>query len=215
MNWSVVAQNWPTLAAGTLNTVVVAGATIVLSVLLAVPLAIMRGAANRVLRSVATAFSWITRATPALALLFFAYYGLPAIGVYLEPLPAAILGLTLSAAGYNMEYIRAGLDAIPRGQYDAARALGFPFHTALRRLLFPQAMRVIAPPLVSNLTLVLKGSALASLVAVSELTGEGMALISFTYRPIEILLVVAAVYLALNSLLVLAQWAVERRYRFG
>ena len=213
MDWSVITDNAGLFLAATLNTVLIAGITIVLSVALAFPLAVMRDAHWAWLRWVAATYSWSMRAVPTLSLLFLAYYGLPQLGIYLSPMPAAIAGLTVSAAGYNMEYIRAGLRAVPPTQYEAGRALGIPFHLALRRLILPQAMRIILPPLTSNLTLVLKGSSLASLVAVSELTGEGMALISYTYRPIEILAVVGAIYLVLNGLLLSVQRLVEARYR--
>ncbi|SEQ21985.1 polar amino acid transport system permease protein/cystine transport system permease protein [Faunimonas pinastri] len=213
MEWSVVTGNAGLLAAATLNTVAIAATTIVLSVVLAFPLALMRDSRVAPLRVIAGIYSWTTRAMPTLALLFLAYYGLPELGIYLDPVPAAVAGLTVSAAGYNMEYIRAALKAVPRGQYEACRALGIPFPLALRRLILPQAMRILLPPLSSNLTLLLKGSALASLVAVNELTGQAMALISDTYRPIEILIVVAVVYLALNGVLVAVQKGVERQFR--
>lgn len=213
MDWSVVTDNTDVFIDATLNTMLIASLTIVLSVLLAFPLAVMRDARWAWMRWTAATYSWSMRAVPTLSLLFLAYYGLPQLGIYLSPMPAAVAGLAVSAAGYNMEYIRAGLHAVPPTQYEASRALGIPFHTALRRLILPQAMRTILPPLTSNLTLVLKGSSLASLVAVSELTGEGMALISYTYRPIEILAVVAAIYLVLNGILLSVQRLVEERYR--
>ncbi len=215
MNFDVVFDNLDLFWRGAVSTFTIAFVTSVLSVAAALPLAVMRDMRSPFLSWPAAAFSWVSRATPALALLFFAYYGLPGIGIYLAPVPAAILGLSLSAAGYNMEFIRAGLQAVPRTQYDAARALGIPYRAALRRIIIPQAMRVIVPPLASNLTLVIKGSALASLVAVSELTGEAMALISFTYKPFEILITVAAIYLAINSALISFQHYLERRFRFG
>jgi His/Glu/Gln/Arg/opine family amino acid ABC transporter permease subunit len=213
MTWDVISDNVGLFVHSSLNTIAIAAATIVLSVVLALPLAVMRDAQFAPLRWIAATFSWSMRAMPTLSLLFLAYYGLPQLGIYLDPVPAAIGGLTVSAAGYNMEYIRAGLRAVPHTQYEASRALGIPFVTALRRLILPQAMRIILPPLTSNLTLVLKGSSLASLVAVSELTGEGMALISYTYRPIEILTVVAAIYLVLNGILLSVQRLVEERFR--
>jgi His/Glu/Gln/Arg/opine family amino acid ABC transporter permease subunit len=213
MNWGVVIDHLPLLARGLANTVMIAAATILLSVAVAVPLAVLRESRLRPVALAVAAYSWFARATPALAILFFAYYGLPTIGVYLEPLPAAVLGLSLSAAGYNLEFIRAGLRSVPAAQTDAARALGIPRLYALRRIIIPQAMRVAVPPLFSNLTLVLKGSALASLVAVSELTGEAMGAIATTYRPIEFLLAIAAAYLVLNTLLVGTQAVVERRLR--
>lgn len=215
MDWSVVTENAGALRDATLTTLGIAASTIFLSVVLAFPLAVMRDARARWLRVPAAVFSWAMRATPALTLLFLSYYGLPQLGIYLDAVPAAILGLTLSAAGYNMEYIRAGLRAVPATQWEAARALGMPAPLILRRVIVPQAIRTIMPPLTSNLTLVLKGSSLAGMVAVTELTGEGMALISQTYRPLEILAVLALVYLAMNGVLIGLQHWIERRLSFG
>ncbi len=212
MNWSIVTDNAGLFAHATMLTVSISLATIVLSVLLAFPLAVMRDLPIPPLRAAVATYSWVTRAMPALTLLFLAYYGLPQFGIYLDPIPAAILGLTVSAAGYNMEYIRAGIRAVPATQYEACRALGMPLVMSLRRVIIPQAMRTILPPLTSNLTLLVKGSSLASLVAVSELTGEGMALISFTYQPVPILITIAIIYLALNTVVVSIQAMVERRF---
>lgn len=212
MNWSIVTDNASVFVEGTLLTIAISVSTIVLSVLLAFPLAVMRDLPIAPLRAAVATYSWLTRAIPALTLLFLAYYGLPQFGIYLDPVPAAILGLTVSAAGYNMEYIRAGILAVPATQYEACKALGMPLIMTLRRVIIPQAMRTILPPLTSNLTLLVKGSSLASLVAVTELTGEGMALISFTYQPVPILITVAAIYLALNTVVVSIQAAVERRF---
>lgn len=212
MNWSIVTDNASVFVEGTLLTIAISVSTIVLSVLLAFPLAVMRDLPIAPLRAVVATYSWLTRAIPALTLLFLAYYGLPQFGIYLDPIPAAILGLTVSAAGYNMEYIRAGILAVPATQYEACKSLGMPLIMTLRRVIIPQAMRTILPPLTSNLTLLVKGSSLASLVAVTELTGEGMALISFTYQPVPILITVAAIYLALNTVVVSIQAAVERRF---
>jgi His/Glu/Gln/Arg/opine family amino acid ABC transporter permease subunit len=212
MNWSIVTDNASVFVEGTLLTIAISVSTIVLSVLLAFPLAVMRDLPIAPLRAAVATYSWLTRAIPALTLLFLAYYGLPQFGIYLDPVPAAILGLTVSAAGYNMEYIRAGILAVPATQYEACKSLGLPLIMTLRRVIIPQAMRTILPPLTSNLTLLVKGSSLASLVAVTELTGEGMALISFTYQPVPILITVAAIYLALNTVVVSIQVAVERRF---
>lgn len=211
MNLAVITENLPLLLRGLGNTVLIAVATIILSTVLALPLAVLREGRFRLGGMLVAGYSWFARATPALAILFFTYYGLPSLGIFLEPIVAAVLGLTISAAGYNLEFIRAGLRSVPRGQTEAARALGIPPGHVLRRIVLPQALRVAVPPLFSNLTLVLKGSALASLVAVSELTGEAMGLIATTYRPIEFLTAIAVVYVALNSVLVAVQAAIERR----
>ena len=210
MDWSVVADNHDVLLRGLANTLMLAALTVGVSVVLAIPLALLREVRLRAIRYLVAAFSWITRAVPALVLLYFSYYGLPFVGVRLDPLPAAVIGLTLSAAGYNMEFFRAGFRSVGRGQLEAARALGLPYRRTLRRIILPQALRVTIPPLFSNLTLVLKGTSLAGLVCVGELTGAGNTLISFFYQPIEILIAVAAAYLLLNSILVLIQRQMEK-----
>lgn len=211
IDFTVIAENAGLFVRGTLYTLLVASSTIVLSVMLAAPLAVLRESPLSWLRSLVGTYSWIARSTPALTVLFITYYGLPVVGIYLEPVPSAIIGLTLVSTGYNLEIIRAGLLAIPRGQYDAARSLGLPPWLMYRKVVFPQAMRIAVPALFSNMTLMIKGSALASLVAVSELTGEAMGLISLTYKSIPILITVAAIYLVLNTLMTLAQGFFERR----
>jgi polar amino acid transport system permease protein/cystine transport system permease protein len=214
MDLSVITANAPVLLRGFGYTLLVAGASILLSLLLAVPLAVIRESRFRRAAAIVAGYSWIARATPALTVLFVTYYGLPVIGIYLEPLPSAIIGLTLVSTGYNLEFVRAGLRSVPPGQYDAARALGLSPFLTLRKVILPQAMVVAVPPLVSNMTLMVKGSALASLVAVSELTGEAVALIATTYKSLEILLLVALAYLAVNTLLSLMQRWLERRLAF-
>lgn len=214
MDFSVIAANAPVLLRGFGYTLLVAASSILLSLVLAVPLAVIRESRFRRASAIVAGYSWIARATPALTVLFVTYYGLPVFGIYLEPLPSAIIGLTLVSTGYNLEFVRAGLRSVSPGQYDAARSLGLTPYLTLRKVILPQAMVVAVPPLVSNMTLMVKGSALASLVAVSELTGEAVALIATTYKSLEILLVVALAYLAVNTLLSLMQRWLERRLAF-
>jgi His/Glu/Gln/Arg/opine family amino acid ABC transporter permease subunit len=213
LDFTVITDNAGLFARGTLYTLLVAASTILLSMLAAVPLAVLRESPLKWVRNVVSTYSWIARATPALTVLFVTYYGLPVFGIFLEPVPSAIIGLTLVSTGYNLEIIRAGLRAVPRGQYDAARALGLSPFVMYRRVVFPQAMRIAVPALFSNMTLMIKGSALASLVAVSELTGEAMGLISLTYNSIPILVTVAAIYLLLNTLMTTTQGYIERSMR--
>lgn len=211
MDFTVILDNAPILLRGFGYTLFVACATIALSLALAIPLAIIRESKWRRGAIVVATYSWIARATPALTVLFVTYYGLPVLGIYLEPLTSAIIGLTLVSTGYNLEFVRAGLRAVPAGQIDAAKSLGLSPYRTLRQVILPQAMVVAVPPLVSNMTLMVKGSTLASLVAVSELTGEAVALIASTYKSLEILLTVALAYLAINTLLTLAQSRIEKR----
>ena len=210
MIFHIVLANWPVLARGTLTTIELMAVVGTLSPLLALPLAVARNSRRAWLAYPVATFSWFTRAVPTLVLLFFAYYGLPVVGIYLNPVPSALAALVFSAVGYNIEFLRAGLKAVPKGQREAARALGMPQGAMFRRIILPQALRVATPALFSNLTLNLKGTALASLVSVSELTGNTQGLLSETYRPVEFLIAAAVIYLGLNSILIAIQHRVQR-----
>jgi len=198
-----------------LTTCLIAGATILLSNLLAVPLAIWltrtRGAARRLL----VGYSFLARAVPVLAILFGLYYGLPAFGIYLEPVPSALVGLVFASTAYNMEFLRGGLEAVPRGQADAARALGMPTWLVYRKVILPQALVAAAPALFSNAVQIVKGSSLASLVAVTELSGASATIIAETYEAMSVLAVIAALYLAIAGVVLAAQWLYERRRHAG
>ena len=178
-------------------------------------LALMRISPFRVLQTVALAFSWFFRSIPALVVLFFAYYGLPKLGLDLSPMEAGIMGLGIDAAAYKAEIIRSGLFAVGRGQWEAATALGMKRVHLMRRIILPQAIRIMIPPYFSNATALLKSTSLASVITVEEITGSANRFISSTFRPIEILLMVGAYYLLLNTTLVLAQHALEARFRLN
>lgn len=119
--------------------------------------------------------------------------------------------MSVTASAYNLEIFRAGIVAVPPGQFEAARALGLSETRMWRRIVLPQALPVIIPPYISNATLVLKGSSTAAVVTVPELTGVGIGLITQTLRPLETLTAVAVLYLAFNSVLTGLQAFAERR----
>lgn len=211
MNFSILIDYFPVILKGVGMTILLMLMVGTLAPLLALPLALLREYGPRWARYPVNAFSWLMRAVPTLVLLFFAYFGLPALGIYLPATVSALIALIISAMGYNVEFISAGLRAVPPQQIETCRALGIPRGKMVRRIILPQAMGVAVPPLFSNLTLNLKGTSLAGMVAVPELMSVISGLISETYRPIELLLCAAVIYLALNSLLLWLQAQVERR----
>lgn len=194
-------------------TVLISVIVIVASNLLALPLAIYMQRPKGRLRGIIIGYSFFARAAPALALLFALYYGLPKLGIYLDPLPSALIGLTFASTAYNMEFLRSGYESIPPGQLDAARALGmraFPMHL---KVLMPQAYSSASPALFSNAIQMVKGSSLASLVAIDELTAASTTMISETYKAIEILSFIAVLY-GLIALVVLGLQSIyETRQR--
>ena len=199
------------LLSGLTMTLFISTVVIAASNLLALPLAIYMQRPKGAFRGVIVGYSFFARAAPVLALLFALYYGLPKLGIYLEPVPSALIGLIFASTAYNLEFLRSGFESIPAGQLDAARALGLRPVAIYRKVMIPQAYRLAAPPLFSNAIQIVKGSSLASLVAIDELTAASTVIISETYKAIEVLLLVSVFYLLIAGLLIGAQYLYERR----
>jgi polar amino acid transport system permease protein len=140
----------------------------------------------------------IIRNTPFLVQLFFIFFGLPSIGVRLDPLLAAMLAMTLNMAAYTIEIVGAGLDAVPRGQTEAALALGLRLRQVFVKIVLPQALKVIFPALTSQIIIMMLESAVVSQIAVRELTYEADMLQARTFRAFETYFVVTMVYLILS-----------------
>ncbi|MBN2751780.1 MAG: amino acid ABC transporter permease [Rhodospirillaceae bacterium] len=163
------------------------------------------------LRRTGDGFVAVFRGTPLVCQLFVLYFGLPNIGIYLEPYAAAVLGFTLCTASYQSEYIRGGLKATRRGQFLAAQALGFSTLQSLIWVVVPQAVRRALPGIGNEVIYLIKYSSLAYVVTCVELTGQGKIIASQTFRFTEVFLVVGLYYLALVSVATLVLKRVERK----
>lgn len=199
---------------GLAMTIFLSAAVILLSNLTAYLLAFYLEEGGRRFRGLIAGYSFFARACPVLALLFLLYYGLPRIGIYLEPVVAALIGLIFSSTAYNLEFLRSGFEGVPPGQREAARALGLGPAATFLRVLSPQAYAAATPSLFSNAVQIVKGSSLASLVAITELTAVSTTIIAETYRALQVLAVISALYLFLAGIVLLLQWQVERRRRW-
>ncbi|PDQ22804.1 ABC transporter permease [Mesorhizobium sanjuanii] len=161
------------------------------------------GAAGRrngpaLLRRAIGVYVEVMRNTPFLVQLFFIFFGLPSIGIRLDPILAAMLAMTLNMAAYTIEIVGAGLDAVPRGQTEAALALGLRPRQVFVKIVLPQALKVIYPALTSQIIIMMLESAVVSQIAVRELTYEADMLQARTFRAFETYLVVTMVYLVLS-----------------
>lgn len=155
-------------------------------------------------------YVWIFRGTPMLLHLFFVYYAAPIFGIVLDALPAALIAMSASSAAYNCEIIRSGLQAVHHGQIEAAQAVGMTYPKIVRKIVLPQAVRIIIPPYMSNFITHTKNSSLASVITVQELMLTAQMIYSSTYRAIEILSAAGAIYLCLTSCLTGLQLWLER-----
>ncbi|WP_234553273.1 amino acid ABC transporter permease [Thermus caliditerrae] len=169
----------------------------------------------------ATFYIWVTRGTPLLVQILFAYNALPLLlqplwpeaQQALTPYWAAFIALSFNVGAYNAEVVRAGIQAIPKGQWEAAWSLGLSPVDTMRFVVLPQALRIVVPPLVNNVVALLKDSSLASVIALTELALSGQRIISATFRPVEVYLAVAAIYLLLTTVLTFFTNLLERRLK--
>ncbi|KAJ01952.1 amino acid ABC transporter permease [Sulfitobacter mediterraneus] len=156
-------------------------------------------------------FAWLFMGTPLLLQLFLIYFGLVQIGIDLPAFVAGIIGLGLHFAVYNSELIQTAILAVDKGQMEAARTLGLSRGEALRKVVIPQAVRAVLPPIGNNMIALLKDSALVSVIGVSELTLSAQRVIGKTYRPFEFYLLAAACYYVINLGMEWVQRRIERR----
>lgn len=162
------------------------------------------------LRWLAGLYIWIFRGTPLLVQIFFIYFSLPG-KISLTDFWSAVVALALNVGAYNAEAIRAGLQAIPRGQTEAARSLGLKPLQTFAHVIFPQGIKIALPSLVNNVVALLKDSSLAYTVGVVELVNVGNRLNAATFRPEASYLTTGAIYLILTTLLTQISGAIEHR----
>jgi His/Glu/Gln/Arg/opine family amino acid ABC transporter permease subunit len=174
-------------------------------------LALMRMSSIPWLRWLSTLYVLVFRGLPALIILFFAYFWVGR-NLSLSPFQSGVVGLSVAAGAYKAEIIRAGLLAVGRGQYEASEALGLSRAHLMRRIIIPQGVRVMIPNYMSNATLLLKSTSLASVIGITEVTGLARQLANSTYKPIEILTAAGVIYLGLTTVLTVSQEILERRF---
>jgi polar amino acid transport system permease protein len=199
------------LLEGAVTTVWLTAVTMVLGLILGLLLALMHGSANRPLKSIAASYIWLFRGTPLLVQLIIIYTGLPQVGIRMSPIWCAVIGLSLNEAAYHSEIVRSGLLGVPKGQYEAARALGMTPPTAMRFVVMPQALRIMVPPLGNSLNGLLKTTTLVSVISVEELLRRTQYAVQIDYRVLEGLVAAALFYLLMTSAWAVIQAIIERR----
>jgi polar amino acid transport system substrate-binding protein len=211
--WREWRKYLPLLLKGAGVTIQISILSMILAVGVGLLLALGRLFGSAPLRWLATSYIEVIRGTPLLIQLYLIYYGLPNIGIRFSAFTAAILGLGLNYAAYEAENYRAGIQAIPRGQLEAALALGMTRWQALRRIILPQAFRIIIPPVNNDFIALFKDSSLVSVITMVELTKVYGMLATTTYDYIGLGLMTAAIYFALSYPASLLADHLERKLR--
>ena len=177
-------------------------------------IALARISDARPLRWLAFAYVSVFRGTPLLIQILLIYFGLPNYGITIDPIPAALLALTLFSAAYLSENFRSGINAVDRGQWEAAWAMGMGYWKTLWRVILPQGLRIAIPPVGSRLIALMKDTSLASTVTVVELTRVADQLGATTFRYMDMFIIVGTIYWVINQLLTLLQtWLEEKLSR--
>jgi polar amino acid transport system permease protein len=168
-NWTVFKSTLPLLLEGLWVTIVLGVVSILAGSVSGLCLALVRVYGAPVLKAISRIYIDVFRSIPLLVLLVLVYYALPFVGVRMSSFASAATAITLVSCAYTAEIFRAGLEAIPKGQFEAADAIGLGFFSSMRDVILPQALRIVVPPLTSNCINVLKDTALASVVAMPDL----------------------------------------------
>jgi polar amino acid transport system permease protein len=201
----------PPLLDGLKLSVEVTAACLVLGIPLGLLLALGVQSKNRIVRTIALVVVEIGRGAPALILLQFAYFGLPNAGLALSSFASATVALAWTTGAYTSEIIRAGLDAVPHGQKEAAAAIGLSGLDALRYVILPQGLRVSVPPLFGFSILMLQASSLCFAIALPELVSQAYVIGSNTFRYMSILVLAGLLYAIICIPATIAVSALERR----
>ena len=205
----------PFLLEGAVTTLWLTAASLSAGLLLGIGLAVMRLSGNRILAGIAGLYCWVFRGTPLLVQLLIIYTGLPLFGLRFSVVQAALLGLALNEAAYLSETVRAGILAVARGQREAALALGLRRIQVFRLVIWPQALRIIIPPLGNSVNGLLKTTSVASVISMEELLRRTQILIQERFLVLELFMVAALYYLAMTTAWDFVQRRLEKRYGRG
>lgn len=203
---------WPLLYAGLVFTIPLTIMSFTLGLVLAFVVALIRLFGPRPLVALVRFYVWLIRGTPLLVQLFVIFYGLPSVGVVLDPLPAALIGFTLNVGAYNSEVIRGAIESISKGQWEAAYSLSMTRWQAVRRTILPQATRVAVPPLANSVISLVKDTSLAAVLTVPEIFQAAQRIAAVTYEPLILYLEAAFIYLIISTVLSWAQQRMEKRF---
>lgn len=220
MNIDMILSSLPALFSGAWVTVQLVVLSLVLGFVLALAVAFGRLSSNRIIAGVTGAYVFLFRSTPLLVQIFLIYYGLGQFAgiresflwpVLREAYWCAIIALTLNNAAYTGEILRGGIQAVPFGQIEAARALGMSRPLLYRRIVLPQALRTILPAYGNEMIQMVQATSLASAITLVELTGAARTIASRSFQPVEMFVIAGALYLAMTFAITQAvRWAEKK-----
>ena len=209
--WRDTVEFFPILMSGVALTIMVTIGSLLLSTVLGLVWALMRVSGIGILTGFSGGLINVIRGIPIIVLLFYLYFVMPEFGVTLTALQAAILGLGIAYSAYQAENFRAGIEAIDKGQIEAAQAIGMSWWQTMRRVVLPQAVKIVLPPYGNVMIMMLKDSSQASTITVAELALQGKLIASSTFKNTSVFTLVALMYLTMSIPLILLVRHFEKR----
>lgn len=211
--WISIAQSsfLPLVKGALLYSLTLAIASFFFGLIIAIFTALARISGIKPLVAIARIYVSIIRGTPLLVQLFIIFFGLPSIGVMIDPIPSAIIGFSLSVGAYSSEVVRAAILSIPKGQWEAAYSIGMTYRQALQRVILPQAARVSVPPLSNSFISLVKDTSLAAAILVPEMFRKAQEIVASTYEPLLVYSEAALIYWMICFVLSIIQDRLENR----
>ncbi len=210
--WGILVDSFPKiLIPGLTLTIPLTAISFVLALMIALVVALIQFAKIKVLKDIARFYIWIIRGTPLLVQLYVVFFGLPGVGIMIDPIPCAILVFAINEGAYSAETVRAALEAVPKGQFEAGYCVGLSYFQTLRRIVIPQALRTAFPPLSNSLIAMVKDTSLVANITVAEMLMSTQRIIARTYEPLALYLEVGLIYLIFCTVLTKLQRIGEKR----
>lgn len=204
----------PSMLSGLSMTLKITIISLIIAFILGIIFGLMIISKKKILKYIAVAYVDIIRGTPLIVQAFFIYFGLPGVlNIKIDPFTAGVIAVSLNSGAYMAEIFRGGILAVDKGQMEAARSLGLPYHTAMAKIILPQAIRQMIPSIINQFIIALKDTSILSVIGIKELTQSGEIIISSTYRAFEIWGMVAVFYFVIITVVSLISRTIERRLK--
>ncbi|AGF57940.1 amino acid ABC transporter permease [Clostridium saccharoperbutylacetonicum] len=206
----------PSLLSGLSVTIELAVISLILAVILGIILGIFSISTSKILKGIATIYIYVIRGTPLMLQALFLYFGIgQALDIQFDPIVAGIITLTANASAYMAEIFRGGIQAVDKGQMEAARCLGLSYSKAMRKVILPQAIKIMIPSILNQFIVTLKDTSILTVISVRELTESGKIIIARNYMAFEMYAILACMYFIIITALSLISNHIERRSSYG
>jgi len=210
-DWPLVVEWIPEMWRGAVATIWISFLSLILALVLGLVVSLLRLSHMNIVRRLASFYVDLIRGTPALIQILAIYFGLPYFGLSMPAYVAGIIALGINSGAYISEMIRGALESLDKGQMEAARGMGMSYSQAMRRVLLPQILQIVIPPITGEYNSLVKGSSLLSVISIAELTRVGQRMLGVSFRPVESYLPIALIYFVINYIIVRSTNNMEKR----